>query len=195
MLMIHLMQSELTVQEFFEDVIYEHSLQRRVKGEIKKNKFLLINAEDFFWKLSEVPNLENQGKTPCIDLNKFLSINKNTHSLKFILANKVKACLTKMSQDEKIMEELENKFEELEQLERQQSAEFRAQQDEEDMLDRIRRCETNFTNRETEQRLKPKRSSNYRPIGTVALDDDAESCDLSEYSRLLSGKVEIKITN
>ena len=57
MLMIHLMQTENTVQEFFEDVIYEHSLQRRVNGEIKKNKFLLINSEDFFFKLSEVPNL------------------------------------------------------------------------------------------------------------------------------------------
>ena len=64
------------------------------------------------------------------------------------------------------------------------------------MLDRIRRCATNLTHRESEQRLKPKRNVNYRPIGTVALsDDDGESCDLSEYSRMLSGKVEIKITN
>ena len=55
------------------------------------------------------------------------------------------------------------------------------------MLERIRRCATNLTNRESEQRLKPTRSKNYRPACTVALSDDEESCDLSEYSRMLSG--------
>ena len=63
------------------------------------------------------------------------------------------------------------------------------------MIERIRRCATNLTNRESEQRLKPPTNpKQMRPLCTVALSDDEESDDgqsvhLTELSKIKSIKV------
>ena len=112
MLMLHLMVSEMTTYEFFEGMIFEQSMSRKVNGVVKKDKFLLMTADEFFAKLSEIPNLAGQRTRKCIALNKFLAPNKSASSMKYILANKVKNCLTKMHSDEDIINALVQKIEE-----------------------------------------------------------------------------------
>ena len=116
MLMIHLIDVEMTTLEFFHDLIFEQSIIRKVNGVEKKDKFLMMLSTEFFAKIAEIPNLSGQRTRRCPQLNKFLAPNKMPSSQKFILANKVKACLTKMSQDDDIMNALCKTVEDLQEL-------------------------------------------------------------------------------
>lgn len=95
MLMVHLLQADMTTQEFFEDVIFEQN----VKTKTKQFTMTFLKTEDFFRVLQEKGI---RSKTSQHDnLRKFLQLNADNSDL--LLLKNVRKTLEQMSENEAFM--------------------------------------------------------------------------------------------
>ena len=103
MLMLHLMQQEMTTQEFFNEVVFEQN----VKTKTKQFTLLFIKSEDFFRVLQEAGIRSKNTEHP--NLREFLQLNADNPSL--ILLKNVKKTLEQMSENEAFMAAIEQDME------------------------------------------------------------------------------------
>ena len=95
MLMIHMVQEDITTQQFFEDVIFEQD----VKTKKRAFSMLFLKSEDFFRVLQEKGIRSKNKEHP--NLREFLQLNEQNSNL--ILVKNIKTTLEQMSENEQFM--------------------------------------------------------------------------------------------
>jgi len=95
MLMVNLLQENLTTQEFFEDVIFE----QQVKTKNRQFSMIFLQADDFFRVLKE-KGIRSKNQVHE-NLREFLQLNAENPNL--ILLKNVRRTLELMSQNEAFM--------------------------------------------------------------------------------------------
>jgi len=95
MLMLHLIQNDMTTQEFFEEVIFEQSLKTKTKQFTK----ILLKADDFFRVLKE-KGIRSKS-TEHVNLRDFLKLSADHPEL--ISLDQIKQTLEQMAENEAFM--------------------------------------------------------------------------------------------
>ena len=103
MLMIHMVQADITTQEFFEDVIFEQD----VKTKKRAFSMLFLKSEDFFRVLQEKGIRSKNKEHP--NLREFLQLNEQNPTL--ILVKNIKSTLEQMSENEQFMAAIQEDME------------------------------------------------------------------------------------
>ena len=93
--MIHMVQEDITTQQFFEDVIFEQD----VKTKKRAFSMLFLKSEDFFRVLQEKGIRSKNKEHP--NLREFLQLNEQNSNL--ILVKNIKTTLEQMSENEQFM--------------------------------------------------------------------------------------------
>lgn len=95
MLMVNLLQQNMTTQEFFEDVIFEQN----VKTKTKHFTMTFLKAQDFFRVLKEKGIRSKDTEHP--NLREFLQLNAENPNL--LLLKNIRKTLEQMSENEAFM--------------------------------------------------------------------------------------------
>ena len=95
MLMLYLLNQEMTTQEFFEEVIFEQN----VKTKTKQYTMIFLKSEDFFRVLKE-KGIRSKDKEHA-NLREFLQLNEDNPSL--LLLKNIKKTLEQMADNEPFM--------------------------------------------------------------------------------------------
>ena len=93
--MIHMVQEDITTQQFFEEVIFEQD----VKTKKRAFSMLFLKSEDFFRVLQEKGIRSKNKEHP--NLREFLQLNEQNSNL--ILVKNIKTTLEQMSENEQFM--------------------------------------------------------------------------------------------
>ena len=96
MLMLHLLDANMTTQEFFAEVTYEQSVQSKTKHQVLE----ILKVEDFFRVLHEKGIRKNNTIHP--NLKDFLQLSANHPHL--LVLKSVKRTLEQMAENEKFMD-------------------------------------------------------------------------------------------
>ena len=98
-LMVHLLQTDMTTQDFFSEVIFEQN----VKTKSKQFVLHLINADDFFRVLQQ-KGIRSKS-TEHENLREFLQLNAENPNL--IVVKNIRKALEQMAENEAFMEAIE----------------------------------------------------------------------------------------
>ena len=96
MLMLYLLENEITTQEFFQDVIIE----QQVRSKTKQQKLAIIKAEDFYKILQETGIRKKD--TEHSNLTKFLQL--STNHAEMLLIKNIRRTLEQMAENEAFMD-------------------------------------------------------------------------------------------
>ena len=100
MLMVNLLQLNMSVADFFEDVIFE----QKVKTKTKEFSMAFIKAEDFFTELYK--RQIRSKSTPHENLRQFFQLNDENPNL--LLVKNIRKTLEMMSENEAFMAAIED---------------------------------------------------------------------------------------